>query len=595
MSFFTELRQRNVFKVAFAYLVVGWLLIQVAEVLAPQMNLPEWTSRMVTFFVMLGFPVALVMAWALELTPEGVRKSSGSNTPIYAIAALLLAASFYWFFSKQTVPVSTAVVEAVETALPATAQTEIPSVAVLPFENMSPDPDNEYFSDGISEELLNLLVRVEGLRIPSRTSSFAFKGKQMDIREIARELEVGHVLEGSVRKAGNRVRITAQLIDVSTDTHLWSETYDRELADIFAIQDEIAVQIVEALKLALAPQLADSGRTHDLEAYNLYLQGRFQFQKRGASLREAETLLLQAVELEPTFGEAFAVLAMVYTQFPNYLGMESDEPHAKALEMANRALEIDPGLVEASMSIAQVMSDAGQWQDSLSLYEVIAAQHPRHALAHLWFGITLFEAGYLSKAVEMIDRALGLDPASGLALDWQARVLVATGRANEAVAPATRAFQLGRVQARVPLAYQVAANGDGDPLRAILADANDAPSVVFGQFLDLVAVPAGFQAAMDWIDSSPEMQQARPGMVEYARMMFLTIGGNPEQIYRQLSRVATFDHSIVTTSWLPYLKHFRQSPYFVQWAEDQNLLTLWQQRGWPDLCRPSGENDIECD
>jgi TolB-like protein len=265
MSFFEELKRRNVFRVGVAYVVASWLLLQITDVLVSLMGLPEFAGKLVVMLVAIGFIPVMIFSWAYEVTPEGIKRESEVERSesvtretatrlnritiglLIAVAALVLVDRFMPGQPGDE-PESTANVSAETprdaTGDPSTAVVEeiaaaavtTPSVAVLPFVNMSADEENEYFSDGISEELLNLLVRIEGLRVPSRTSSFAFKGQNMDIRDIAKQLEVGHVLEGSVRKAGNRVRITAQLIDVTTDTHMWSDTYDRELEDIFRSQ-----------------------------------------------------------------------------------------------------------------------------------------------------------------------------------------------------------------------------------------------------------------------------------------------------------------------------------------------------------------------
>lgn len=592
MSLFNELKQRNVFKVAIAYTVVGWLLIQVAEVVAPQMNLPEWTPRMITFVVMLGFPVSLVMAWALELTPEGIRKSSGSNTSVYAIAAVLLALSFYWFLNKaEQAPPATVVQAPAESIVTAPETQDTPSVAVLPFVNMSADEENEYFSDGITEELLNLLVHIDGLRVPSRTSSFAFKGRNTDIKEIASQLEVEHVLEGSVRKSGNRLRITAQLIDVATDTHLWSETYDRELVDIFAIQEDIAARIVEALKLTLAPQLVRIKRTENLEAYNLYLQGLFLFQKRGNSLLEAEKLLLQAIDLDPNFAEAHATLAMTYVQMPNYLSTPRQDVHQKTIDAAQRALELKPDLVEASMAIAQIFAVEQRWAESISLFERIVADHPQHALARLWYTVNLTSVGYLHQALESAEQSLRLDPVSGLALDWNARLLIMNGRGEEGASLAERAIQLGRRGGRIPLAHHFLATRDASRLYATLDRGDPYYNEMFVQFIQVAEDAARLPLAMEFANRIPG--DARQGGL--AKMLFATATGNVEDIYTQFTFVVAFADGIIAHSWWPAMKGFRQSAYFKQWVQDLNLLTFWQQNGWPDLCRPLEGDDFECD
>jgi TolB-like protein len=294
MSLFDELKRRNVFRVGFAYLVLGWVLLQVVDVVLPILELPDWVARLVLLLLSVGFPIVLIFAWAFELTPEGIKREkdvdrSQSITPqtgrkldrvvigILAVAVIVLLLDRFreTRVTNVTEPENVSGPIVVPDSDSTRAET---SIAVLPFLNMSDDENNEYFSDGISEELLNVLVRIEGLRVPSRTSSFNFKGSDKNIAEIGRELKVDHVLEGSVRKAGDRIRVTAQLIDVKTDTHLWSDSYTRQVDDIFAVQDEIAKAIVTALQITLSGEEQNSISSHstsNVAAYNKYLQGRF--------------------------------------------------------------------------------------------------------------------------------------------------------------------------------------------------------------------------------------------------------------------------------------------------------------------------------
>ena len=300
MSLFSELRRRNVFRVGIAYTVVAWLVAQVAELALDSFGSPEWVMKTLLLFLALGLPFAIIFAWAFEMTPEGLKREKDVDRSQsithktgrrlnYSIIGILVVALA---FSLATRDWSHRGPD--DTPTPEVASDEM-TIAVLPFVNMSDDKENEYVSDGISEELLNVLVKVEGLRVASRTSSFSFKGKDTPIPEIAEALRVEHVLEGSVRKAGDTIRITAQLIDVKTDSHLWSETYDRKLEDIFVIQDEISAHIVEALKIALGAGdvVETAGKpTENLVAYEAYLKGRYLWQRR--------TLLFQPTRMLTT-------------------------------------------------------------------------------------------------------------------------------------------------------------------------------------------------------------------------------------------------------------------------------------------------------
>ncbi|MCZ6826858.1 MAG: adenylyl cyclase, partial [Gammaproteobacteria bacterium] len=294
---FIELKRRNVFRVGFAYVIMSWLLAQIADLVIDNITAPDWIMQVLMLFLALGFPIALFFAWAFEMTPDGIKREheidrSQSITPqtgrkldrmiggAIAIAVLFLLVDRFVGPEQTSPALPTESTDQKESQ----AQDQTVSIAVLPFVNMSSDPEQEFFSDGISEEILNQLVRVEGLSVASRTSAFAFKGQDLGLDEIARDLGVDHILEGSVRKEHDNVRITAQLIDASTDRHLWSATYDRKLTSIFAIQDEISGSIVEALRETLGVDIkkiaSTSLPTTNVDAYTSYLKARELFYSR---------------------------------------------------------------------------------------------------------------------------------------------------------------------------------------------------------------------------------------------------------------------------------------------------------------------------
>jgi len=322
MSLFTELKRRNVLRVAIAYAVVAWLLLQVSDTLVPALRLPEWFHSGVALLLILGFPVALLFAWAFEMTPDGLKKErdidqsqsiakvAGRKLDFVIIGLLVVALGYFGYDKFVLDPQRDAVVlesagqqnadttaEFVQIDQP--AESAQPSIAVLAFVNMSDDSGNEYFSEGLSEELLNLLVKIPELKVAARTSSFSYKDKDVSVAQIGVELNVTHILEGSVRKAGNHVRITAQLIKADDGFHLWSETFDRALDDIFVIQDEIAKAIVAELKVNLFGTMPVVRKT-DPEVYSLYLQGNYFGSLRGAeNLEKAVVALKQALAIDP--------------------------------------------------------------------------------------------------------------------------------------------------------------------------------------------------------------------------------------------------------------------------------------------------------
>ena len=317
MSFYHELKRRNVFRVAIAYLAGSWLLVEVAETIFPLFGFDDTPARILVIVLTIGFPLFLLFSWVFEITPEGLKKEkdidraasltrkTGKQLDRIIIVLLALALGYFAFdkFVLEPARVSDLVEESVQQAR-SDALVESygdKSIAVLPFINMSADPEQEYFSDGISEELLNLLAKIPELRVISRSSAFSFKGKDIPIPTVAEQLNVAHVLEGSVRKVGNRVRITAQLIEARSDTHLWSETYDRTLDNIFATQDEIAGTVVAALKLTLLGD-APMAEEIDPQAYTLYLQARYILNTSESNqFEQAEQKLRQALEMEPAF------------------------------------------------------------------------------------------------------------------------------------------------------------------------------------------------------------------------------------------------------------------------------------------------------
>jgi TolB-like protein/Flp pilus assembly protein TadD len=420
MGLLSELRRRNVFRVTIAYVVIAWLILQVGDTLAPALHLGEWVNTALAFFLILGFPIAMVFAWAFEITPEGLKKEKDVNRAdsithvtakrldgitigLIVVALVFILTDRFWLSPKlaeQSAAPAVAVTEQIATEPEASAESDH-SIAVLPFVNMSDDASNEYFSDGISEELLNLLAKIPELRVISRSSAFSFKGKNPKIADVARELNVAHVLEGSVRKAGNQVRITAQLIDARSDTHLWSETYDRELDNIFAIQDEIAAAVVDALKLALLGEVPQAEQI-DPEAYALFLQARYlDAQGTAESLKKSNAMLKQVLAMAPGYARAWRILSRNYNHQANRLLLPRDEGYALSSEALNQALTIDPNFAEAHASLG--------WK--AMVYD-----------------------GDLAAAARHLEHALSLDPANLVVLGNSSSLLGALGRLDEQIA-----------------------------------------------------------------------------------------------------------------------------------------------------------------
>ena len=419
MGILAELKRRNVIRVSVAYLVLAWVVIQVADTVAPALNLPDWILSFVVWTGIIGFPFAVLIAWVFKLTPEGLIRDEGeqgSGDHSYGARPLNIAIVSLLCLALVLVIVDSYILTS--SVIRDENQSEVhDSIAVLPFANMSGNESQEYFSDGLSEELLNLLARVEGLKVAARTSSFAFKGKNEDIRTIGEALGVGTVLEGSVRQAGERIRVTAQLIDVANGYHLWSDTFDRELKDIFEIQDQIAGAIVAALQVHLvtgaAPAIAQS-RVVDIAAYDLYLQGLQKIKLMGTEVaREALELFRAATDADPEFAAAWSARAraVVLLRETAFWG---DIPQAEAIVLArqaiDRALALDPSQADAYVSQAMLEADLYRHEEAMASLEKALAINPNSAEALFALSDLRARTGHIIQAREDILRALALDP-----------------------------------------------------------------------------------------------------------------------------------------------------------------------------------------
>ena len=489
MSFIKELKRRNVIRVGVAYAVAAWILIEITATTFPILKLPDWSVTLVTVLVLMGFPLALIFAWAFELTPEGLKlekhvvrgesitHATGRKLDFVIIAMLVVALGFFTYDKfvldpgRDAAEIEAAVQVAQEQVASAVErQDSAKTIAVLPFVNMSDDPGNEYFSDGLSEELLNLLAKVPELRVAARTSSFSFKDQNLEIPVIAARLNVAHVLEGSVRKAGNQIRITVQLIKADDGFHLWSETYDRTLDNIFAIQDEIAAAVVDALKITLLGKEPKATETNP-EAYALYLQGRyFHNQRTEEGNKQAETLLKQSLEIDPGFAPAWTALGNVYNNQAGLFGLRPiDEGYELARDAIQQALAIDPqyGPAYAALAMVEMFYDwdftaafehqqqalaldpgdaailqntaaldnvLGRLDEAIDLQRQSIALDPLSPGGHIGLGITLYGAHRLEEAADSFQMAISLNPGGIFGHYFLGRVLLAQGDAPAALA-----------------------------------------------------------------------------------------------------------------------------------------------------------------
>lgn len=448
MSLVAELKRRKVFRVAAAYAVVGWLVIQVAATIAPQLNLPEWVPRLTTFLVLLGFPIAVVMAWVFDITPEGIRVDVGrtGSKRVIAIAVVFAVLALGWYFRES--PRAQAPAPTLATvAAPTTPQFSARSIAVLPFVDLSQGKDQEYFSDGLSEQLLNALAQLPGLHVAGRTSSFYFKGKNEDLRVIGEKLNVATVLEGSVAKSGNTLRVTAQLINTADGFHLWSQTYDREFKDVFALQDEIAANVVAALKLKLLPGQAPAvQRSADTQAYDSYLLGRkLMGQDSMSGWHGAMAAFAEAVKRDPNYAAAYAELAeSSYEVSYDYTdARQVVAGQAQALEYAQTAIRLDPALAAGYRARARIrVETAFDFPGALADIQRALELSPGDSAVQDQAGTIFTALGQFDQAQSALDRAVDLDPLSPRAISSLAQLSRVRGQLAQSQSLYVRAEQL---------------------------------------------------------------------------------------------------------------------------------------------------------
>jgi adenylate cyclase len=495
-GFLAELKRRRVIRVLVLYAVVGWIVIEVASVVFPALHLPSWTITLVIVLVALGFPIALTLAWAVDIGPHGLQR-----TPP------LVAATTPAPIISEPEPQPVAAAQREPQREPETRHT----IAVLPFVNMSGDAENEYFSDGISEEILNLLTKLPQLKVSSRTSSFVFKGKEASIPMVARELGVSSVLEGSVRRAGEHVRITAQLIETDTDSHLWSETYDREMKDVFAIQDDIARSIVDALQIALSPKerrALQNAATANAGAYDFYLRGRrYFYAMTKRDFLHAIGMFERAIELDPKYAMAYAGLADAHSMLYRYA--EASEHNARMAEQASQhAIELDPDSAEANASLGTALYTRGQYDEAEKRFEAAILINPNLFESYIFYGRACLAKGNFEKAARLFVRAAEVSPN-----DYQAPSLLAMAYRS-----------LGRDE----LARQADARALQLIERHVMMNPDDARALCFGAY---ALVEAGQpERAVEWAELALQTRDNEPHYLYNTACVYAALGNHERAI-----------------------------------------------------------------
>ncbi len=605
-----ELHRRKVIRVAGVYAVVGWLLAQASALLENALGLPPWFDGVVVTLLLLGFPAALVIAWAFEITPDGLKRTEPAVDPVLApntrvasvdvilIGALVLLAAVSFLQMPQRSAATAVVAPAVAAvALPAEMTDSRPSIAVLPFADMSPEGDQAYFSDGLSEELLNQLAQISDLRVIARTSSFAFRGQGADVRTIGQTLGAGHVLEGSVRKAGDQLRITAQLIDAADGAHVWSRTYDRRLEDVFAIQEEIALAVADALSvtLGLGSRRIDVGGTTNFAAYENYLRGEAALAESGrAATTAAVEAYERAVEIDPEFALAWFALAEAMTFMQTADSPNTETYTRRRRDAIARGLEVAPNLPEAHFAHMLQLLDERDWAGAGRAREEIARLDPG---GDAWLDAVTYDTyvGRVSKALPYGDDWLRRDPLA-LVISGQVALMYYWAQEYDLMrAELERGSSLAGDQAAwSDLRFLwLLKTADLATVDAFLADADIGPPGYPQRLRAVLTSPAEGLALVRSLRDDPGF--AAPGALVHLASV-AGYFGDPElaaDLLREnyLERNALFAQSM----WDPLLADARRTEAFKEIVRELGLVDFWRESGdWGDYCRPLGATDFEC-
>ncbi|HET7065362.1 MAG TPA: hypothetical protein VFI49_13910 [Rudaea sp.] len=520
MSLFAELKRRNVFRASAAYLALGWVVTQVTSTMAPALHLPDWIVPVVVWIGVIGFPFVVVFSWVFELTPEGIRRERDIEHDasikhvtarrldhiaivLFALAIVLLAADRFFVRGSAPAPASAPAATAKEAVVApnanASEKTAPPaaekSIAVLPFADLSPGHDQEYFSDGMAEEILDALAQVRDLKVAGRTSSFFFKGKNETLQAIGAALGVAHVLEGSVRTQGTKVRITAQLIQTRDGFHLWSQSYDGDMSDVFQLQERIARAITDQLKVVLQGEQKTQllpKTTTNVAAHEQYLRGRYFLTARGLiNLQNAAAAFEAAKAADPNYADAWAGLAQAYALIPEYSVFDpAGNGHeinttAQAIAAADQALSLDPNSCRALAARGYVrIGRQFDWSGGEADYRAAIATDPRDATAQQWYGESLMYQRRWPEAETHYDAAITLEPlapithfAKALALQYQGRLEAAVAEFDESLrlAPHLYASKMSKILSLVELHRY----DEAEATARLMAAAESEPTIAF--------------------------------------------------------------------------------------------------------------------
>ena len=575
-NFFAELKRRNVYKVAVAYAVVSWLLIQAASILFPTFEAPAWVMKVFVAVLVLGFPIALIFSWAFEITPEGIRHESeidpsksitprtgrrivGLTVVLAVVAAALLA---FQLLRSKILTTTTSSVASIASTISAK------SVAVLPLVNTSGDPSNEYFSDGLSEELIAVLAKIPDLKVIGRSSSFLFKGKSADSGAIGQKLGVAHLIEGSVRKQGDRVRIVAELVNAADGRSIWSETYDRELKDVFAVQEEIAKSVAEQMKVKLLGEKArsDAGPSNqNPAAHNAVLQSDFYFQQQTAeSIQKAISFAQEAVRLDPNYALAYAKLSQAWRQFgASFATTNTEEAYEEARKAADKAASLAPDLVEVRKAIGWVsMTPELDFRAAEKEFRRALELAPGDAGAKNALSYALMAQGRFAEAEQTCREAILLDPLVTTLWYNLGRLAVAAGRYQDAEQMFRKGLEIQPHAARFHT-YLATLNIVEKNPTAALEQAQLEPDGFWREYaLTLVQQTQPDRIAADTAFKNFSTKYAINGAYQIA--VIHALRKEPDEMFRWLDNAyAAHDSGLSQLVITPFVSEYRGDPRFV--------------------------------
>jgi TolB-like protein/Tfp pilus assembly protein PilF len=602
-EFFAELKRRHIYRVGAAYVVVAWVLTQVIEILAQVFTLPLWIAQTAIVVLAIGFPVALLAAWTIESKPHQAVASAVRAKPTMLDGALFGALIIVGLLiGYQQIAPRQAGVEAAKQA--GASQPGDISLAVLPFANLSGDASQEFFSDGMTEEITAALAKITNFQVVGRTSAFEFKGQNRDLRVIGQALNASHLIEGSVRKAGDRVRITAQLVRADNGLNLWTENYDRQLNDIFAVQEDIAQAIASALSVPLGLRQGENlvrNRTIDVESYDQYLRARALFRARGAGMVEAIAILESVVARDPSFAPAWALLAYAYilegTDDTSYGRVEEAREtlrsaRDKADKAAREAVRLDPQYAGGHAALGRIELTRAKWAESEELFRralVLDANDPETLHP---YSSALATEGRLKESLLLREKLRTLEPFVPIYNLATARVMQFNGQ-NQATIPFLLAIPVdaaGGFGRNVQLARAYAGEGRYGEAADTLLSTPQQRALSRSSLEDAAALLRSAPAAVGAPESLPSLE----GELNFVYAFV----GAPDRAMESAERalaVGDANSNALRSLWHPKFAAIRKTARFKTLMQNAGLVDFWRAKGWPDLCRPVGADDFECD